>query len=51
MKLYRIKVFGVWCDELYIKYDSGNTGKGWATQDLATFARDGIVQEVEEVVY
>ena len=53
-KPYKIKVAGVWCEEIYIRWESGDVGKGYATLDLHTFARDGIVQEVicvEEVGY
>lgn len=50
MKYYRIKVAGIWCDEVYAEYESAELGKGYATLDLFTFARKGIVQEVKEVV-
>lgn len=50
MKYYRIKVAGIWGDEVYAEYESDELGKGYATLDLFTFAREGIVQEVQEVI-
>lgn len=49
-KHYKIKVAGIWCEETFIRWESGDVGKGYATLDLLTFARDGIVQEVEEII-
>lgn len=49
MKLYKIKVCGVWSENLYMRYKSEYTGSGYATQDLFTFVRDGMVQDVQEI--